>query len=107
MELDCLDDQHGLFDQQINLPQRSIRRSSCRRKRGAPRQHRPHATALENLRTEVVDIEASGRQRAPFGLLQSLITRTSQQASPSLRFTNARAIALEPQMKARGKAPAR
>ena len=63
------------------------------------------ATALETLRAEVVDIEAlacaaesaadalpapaTARQRVLFGLIQSLATKTSQQASASMRFANA------------------
>ena len=81
------------------------------------------ATALENLRAEVVDIEAlaraaeaaadalpapaTARQRVLFGRIQSLATKTSQQASASLRFANAQVIALEAQMEARRNAPAR
>jgi hypothetical protein len=61
-------------------------------------------TALENLRAEVVDIEAlaraaeaaadalpaptSDRQRLLFGRIQSLVTKTSEQASASLRFAS-------------------
>lgn len=60
-------------------------------------------TALENLRAEVVDIEAlatveaaadalpapaSARQRVLFGRIQSLATKTPQQASASLRFAS-------------------
>src|SRR5579872_4631320 len=81
------------------------------------------ATALENLRAEVVDIEAlaraaeaaadalpapaTARQRVLFGRIQSLATKTSQQASASLRFVNAQVIALEAQMEARRSAAAR
>ena len=81
------------------------------------------ATALENLRAEVVDIEAlaraaeaaadalpapaTARQRVLFGRIQSLATKTSQQASASLRFANAQVTALEAQMEARRKAAAR
>ena len=59
-------------------------------------------TALENLRAEVVDIEAlaraaeaaaealptpaNDRQRVVFGRILSLATKTSEQASASLRF---------------------
>src|SRR5262245_22426351 len=74
-------------------------------------------TALENLRSEVIDIEAlaraaeaaadalpaptSDRQRLLFGRIQSLVTKTSQQASASLRFANAQVTALTAQMEAR------
>ena len=80
-------------------------------------------TALENLRAEVVDIEAlaraaeaaadglpapaTDRQRLVFGRIQSLITKTSEQASASLRFANAQVAALTAQMEARRKAAAR
>jgi hypothetical protein len=73
-------------------------------------------TALENLRAEVVDIEAlaraaeaaadalpaptSDRQRLLFGRIQSLVTRTSEQASASLRFANAQVTALAAQLEA-------
>ena len=79
-------------------------------------------TALENLRAEVVDIEAlaraaeaaadalpapaSERQRVVFGRIQSLVTKTSEQASASLRFANAQVSALTAQMEARRKAAA-
>jgi hypothetical protein len=81
------------------------------------------ATALENLRAEVVDIEAlarateaaadalpaptTDRQRVVFGRIQSLATKTSQQASASLHFANAQVTALAAQMEARRKAAAR
>jgi hypothetical protein len=81
------------------------------------------ATALENLRAEVVDIEAlartaeaaadalpalaSAHQRVLFGRIQSLATKTSQQASASLRFANAQVTALEVQMEAHRGAAAR
>jgi hypothetical protein len=77
-------------------------------------------TALENLRAEVVDIEAlaraaeaaadalqtptSDRQRLRFGRIQSLATKTSEQASASLRFANAQATALAAQLEARRRA---
>jgi hypothetical protein len=80
-------------------------------------------TALENLRSEVIDIEAlaraaeaaadalptpmSDRQRLLYGRIQSLATKTSQQASASLRFANAQVTALTAQMEARRKAAAR
>ena len=80
-------------------------------------------TALENLRAEVIDIEAlaraaeaaadalpaptSDRQRLLFGRIQSLVTRTSEQASASLRFANAQVTACTAQMEARRKAAAR
>ena len=49
----------------------------------------------------------TARQRVLFGRIQSLATKTSQQASASLRFANAQVIALEAQMEARRNAPAR
>jgi hypothetical protein len=80
-------------------------------------------TALENLRAEVVDIEALARaaeaasealpapatdhQRVVYGRIQSLATKTSEQASASLRFANAQVAALTAQMGARRKAAER
>ncbi|HEX8115519.1 MAG TPA: hypothetical protein VF516_47655 [Kofleriaceae bacterium] len=80
-------------------------------------------TALENLRAEVIDIEAlaraaeaaadalpaptTDRQRLLYGRIQSLVTKTSEQASASLRFANAQVTALTAQMEARRKAAAR
>ena len=80
-------------------------------------------TALENLRAEVVDIEAlaraaeaaadalpapaTARQRVLLGRIQSLATKTSQQASASLRFANAQVAALTAQMEAHRKASTR
>jgi hypothetical protein len=76
-------------------------------------------TALENLRAEVVDIEALARaakaaaealpqpatdhQRVVFGRIQSLATKASEQASASLRFANAQVTALTAQTEARRK----
>jgi hypothetical protein len=80
-------------------------------------------TALENLRAEMVEVEAlaraaeaatdalpapaTDRQRLVFGRIQSLTTKTSQQASASLQFANAQVTALTAQMEARRKAVAR
>jgi hypothetical protein len=80
-------------------------------------------TALENLRAEVIDIEAlaraaeaaadalptptTDRQRLVFGRILSLTTKTSQQARASLRFANAQVAALTAQMEVRRKATAR
>jgi hypothetical protein len=80
-------------------------------------------TALENLRAEVVDIEAlarateaaaeglpaptTDRQRVVFGRIQSLATKTSEQASASLHFANAQVAALAAQVEARRKPAAR
>src|SRR5262245_24698206 len=77
-------------------------------------------TALENLRAEMIDIEAlaraaeaaaetlpfptSDRQRLVFGRIQSLTTKASEQASASLRFANAQVAANAAQMEARRKA---
>jgi hypothetical protein len=77
-------------------------------------------TALENLRAEVVDIEAltraaeaaaealptpaTDRQRVVYGRIQSLATKASEQASASLRFANAQVAALTAQTEARRKA---
>ena len=77
-------------------------------------------TALENLRAEVIDIEAlaraaeaaaealpapaNDRQRVVFGRILSLATKTSEQASASLRFANAQVSTLVTQTEARRKA---
>ncbi|HEX7841830.1 MAG TPA: hypothetical protein VF469_30380 [Kofleriaceae bacterium] len=77
-------------------------------------------TALENLRAEFIDVEAlaraaeaaaealptptTDRQRLVFGRIQSLATKTSQQARASLRFANAQVAALTAQAEARRKA---
>jgi hypothetical protein len=74
-------------------------------------------TALENLRAEVVDLEALARatkaaadalpapttdgQRVVFGRIQALATKTLKQASASLRFANAQVTALAAQVEAR------
>ena len=79
-------------------------------------------TALENLRAEVVDIEAlaraaeaaadalpppmTDRQRIVFGRIQSLATKTSEQATASLRFANAQVAALGAHVEGRRKAAA-
>ncbi len=73
-------------------------------------------TALEHLRTEMIDVETlaraaeaaadalptpiTERQRLVFGRIQSLVTKTSQQASASLRFANAQVAAFTAQMSA-------
>jgi hypothetical protein len=80
-------------------------------------------TALENLRAEMIDVEALARaaeaaaealpapttdhQRLVFGRIQSLITKASQQASASLQFANAQVTALAAQTEARRKVAAR
>src|SRR5215470_14910320 len=80
-------------------------------------------TALENLRAEMVDIEAlaraaeaaadalptpaNDRQRLLFGRIQSLATKTSQQAGASLRFANAQVTSLTAHMEAHRKATTR
>jgi hypothetical protein len=80
-------------------------------------------TALENLRAEMIDVEALARaaeaaaealpapttdhQRLVFGRIQSLTTKASQQASASLQFANAQVTALAAQVEARRKASAR
>ena len=77
-------------------------------------------TALENLRAEMIDVEAlaraaeaaadalpaptTDRQRVVFGRIQSLATKASQQASASLQFANAQVTALAAEMEARRKA---
>jgi hypothetical protein len=74
-------------------------------------------TALENVRAEMINIEAlaraaeaaadalpaptTERQRLLFGRIQSLATKTSEQASASLRFANAQVTALTAQLEAR------
>ena len=73
--------------------------------------------ALENLRAEMIDIEAlaraaeaaadalptptSDRQRLVFGRIQSLTTKASQQAGASLRFASAQVAAHTAQTEAR------
>ena len=77
-------------------------------------------SALENLRAEFIDVEAlaraaeaaaealptpaTDRQRLVFGRIQSLATKTSEQAGASLRLANAQVAALTAQMEARRKA---
>src|SRR5262245_45483160 len=67
------------------------------------------ATALEHLRAETIQVEAfarvaeaaagallaptSGRQRWVYGRIQSLATKTSQQASASLQFASHQVVA--------------
>ena len=76
-------------------------------------------TALENLRAEVVQIEAlaraaeaatddlpapsTDRQRLAFGRVQALATKASEQASASLQFADTQVAALAEQMEARRK----
>src|SRR5882724_5649827 len=80
-------------------------------------------TALENLRADVVDIEAlaraaeaaadalpapaNDRKRILFGRIQSLTTKTCEQASASLRFANAQVSALTAYLEARRKGRSR
>ena len=80
-------------------------------------------TALENLRAEVIEIEAlaraaeaaadglpaptTDRQRLVFGRIQSLATKTSEQASAALHYANTQVAALSAQTEARRKATAR
>jgi len=70
----------------------------------------------EHLRAEMIDVEsltraaeaaadalptpATERQRLVFGRIQSLVTKTSQQASTSLRFANAQVAAFTAEMSA-------
>jgi hypothetical protein len=79
-------------------------------------------TALENLRAEIIDIEAlihaaeaaadtlpspaTDRQRVVFGRIQALITKASEQASASLHYANAQVTALTAQVQERRKATA-
>ncbi|HEX2686277.1 MAG TPA: hypothetical protein VHN14_06645 [Kofleriaceae bacterium] len=79
-------------------------------------------TAIEDLRAEMIDVEAlaraaeaaaealpaptTDRQRLVFGRIQALTTKASEQASASLQFANAQVIALAAQMEARRKAAA-
>jgi hypothetical protein len=88
--------------------------------KGAETSNFDAGTALENLRAEVIDIEAlaraaeaaaealpapaTDRQRVVFGRIQSLATKTSEQASASLRFANAQVTALEADLEARRRA---
>ena len=76
-------------------------------------------TALENLRAEMIEVEALARaaeeaadelptpttaqQRLVFGRIQTLATKTSQQASASLEYANEQVAALVAQMEARPK----
>ena len=53
---------------------------------------------------EALPTPTNDRQRVVFGRIQSLATKTSQQASASLRFANAQITALTAQMEARRKA---
>lgn len=80
-------------------------------------------TALENVRAEMIEVEALTRaaeeaaddlpaattahQRLVFGRIQTLVTKASQQASASLEFANEQVTALSAQMAARRKAAAR
>ena len=80
-------------------------------------------TALENLRAEIIDIEAlvhaagaavdalpapaTDHQRVVFGRIEALTTKVSEQARASLRFANVQVTALAAQMEARRKAAAR
>ncbi|TMQ22926.1 MAG: hypothetical protein E6J90_11660 [Deltaproteobacteria bacterium] len=67
-------------------------------------------TALENLRAQMIDVEAlaraaeaaadalpapkTARQRIAFGRIRALVTKTSEQASASFRFADAQVSAL-------------
>jgi hypothetical protein len=80
-------------------------------------------TALENLRAEMIEVEALARaaeeaadelpaattaqQRLVFGRIQTLATKASRQASASLDFANEQVTALSAQMAGRRKAAAR
>ena len=80
-------------------------------------------TALENLRAEVIEIEAlaraaeaaadtlptptTDRQRMVFGRIQALTTKASQQASASLDYANAQVAALTAHVEAHRKTTAR
>jgi len=90
---------------------------------GTPNSNFDAGTALEHLRAEFIDIEAlaraaeaaadglpapaTDRQRLVFGRIQALATKTSEQASASLRFANAQVAMLAADMEARRKAAAR
>jgi hypothetical protein len=54
--------------------------------------------------SEALPTPANDRQRVVFGRILSLATKTSEQASASLRFANAQITALTAQMEARRKA---
>ena len=88
-----------------------------------PQNHNFQASdALENLRAEMIDIEAlaraaeaaadmlpaptTDRQRMVFGRIQSLTTKASQQASASLHYANVQVTTLAALMEARRKAAA-
>src|SRR5262249_15829521 len=80
-------------------------------------------TAPENLRAEMIEVEAlaraaaaaadalpaptTDRKRLVFGRIQALATKTSQQASASLEFANTQVAALAAQMEARRNAASR
>jgi cystathionine beta-lyase/cystathionine gamma-synthase len=99
------------------------RSTQARVSKGAENSNFDAGTALENLRAEVVDVEAlaraaeaaadalptptTDRQRAVYGRIQPLATRASEQASASLRFANAQVAALAAQMEARREAAER
>lgn len=88
----------------------------------ATRRNFEAGTALENLRAEVVEIEAlaraaeaaadtlptptTDRQRVVFGRIQALTTKASQQASASLDYANAQVAALTVHVETRRKATA-
>jgi cystathionine beta-lyase/cystathionine gamma-synthase len=96
------------------------RSTQARVSKGTEKSNFDAGTALENLRAEVVDIEAlarpaeaaaealpaatTDRQRLVYGRIQSLATKTSEQARASLQFANAQVAALDAQMEARRKA---
>ena len=79
-------------------------------------------TALENLRAEIIDVEAlihaaaaavdalpapaTDHQRVVFGRIEALTTKASEQARASLRFANVQVAALTAQAEARRKAAA-
>ena len=83
----------------------------------APNSNFDAGTALEHLCAEMIDVEAlaraaeaaadalpapaTDRLRLVYGRIQSLATKTSQQASASLRFANAQVAALTAQLEAR------
>ena len=64
-------------------------------------------TRAAEAAADALPASTTNRQRVVFGRIQSLATKTSEQASASLQFANAQATALAGQMEAKRKAAAR
>jgi hypothetical protein len=66
---------------------------------------RPEAIAhAAEAAAEALPAPTTDRQRVVFGRIQSLATKTSEQASASLHFANSQVVALTAQIEARRKA---